>query len=70
MRLYVLGARGLLALDTRTLKPLAGFTADMPIDSVALSADGQRLYAGSSTQRAIMQLDPASGALIRTLGGT
>lgn len=69
-RLYTLGARGLLALDTRTLKPLAGFTTDTPIDSVALSADGQRLYAGSSTQRAILQLDPASGALIRLWGDT
>jgi hypothetical protein len=67
--LYTLAERGLLAIDTRDLTLRARLAGDLPLDSVALSADGARLYVVSAERRQILRLDAASGAELGSVAG-
>ena len=67
--LFALAERGLLAIDTKTLSLRARLAADTPLDSVALSADGARLYAVSAERGVILQLDPSNGATLSEVKG-
>jgi hypothetical protein len=65
--LFALGERGLLAIDTRDLALRGRYLPDMPLSSLALSADGRRLYAVSLEDGTIVQLDSATGRLLGTI---
>jgi outer membrane protein assembly factor BamB len=65
--LFVLGERGLLAVDTRNLASAEHYLPDTALSSLALSADGSRLYAVSLDQGQIVELDPSTGNLLGTI---
>jgi hypothetical protein len=67
--LFALAERGLLAIDTHDLSLRERYLPEMTLSSLALSADGARLYAVSLEQSTIVQLDPASGKLLGTVAG-
>ena len=67
--LFALGARGLLVIDTSDLTLRGRYLPDMMLSSVALSADGARLYTVSAEQSKIIQLDPATGATLAEISG-
>jgi hypothetical protein len=67
--LFVLGERGLLAISTADLKENRRYLPDMALSSVAISADGQRLYATNGEQGRIVLLDLAAGAALAEIGG-
>jgi hypothetical protein len=67
--LFALAERGLVAIDTRDLTLRARLGGEAPLDSLALSADGERLYAVSAERGAILLLDPASGAELGEVAG-
>jgi hypothetical protein len=67
--LFALGERGLLAIDTHDLSLRERYLPDMPLSSLALSADGERLYAVSLEESTIVQLDSATGKLMGTIAG-
>ena len=62
--LFALGARGLLVIDTSDLTLRGRYLPEMMLSSVALSADGARLYTVSAEQSKIIQLDTATGATL------
>lgn len=63
--LYVATSKGIWVLDTTTLAVRATFAAGREVSSVALSRDGQRLYALIPEQKNVVALDAANG---QTLG--
>jgi hypothetical protein len=67
--LFVLGERGLLAIDTRDLTLVEHYLPNTALSSLALSADGNRLYAVNLEEDQIVQLDPATGKLLGTVAG-
>lgn len=67
--LFVIGERGLLAISTADLKEHRRYLPDMALSSVALSADGKRLYATDAGQERIIMLDPATGAPLAQIAG-
>ena len=62
--LYGIGDLGIFAVDTATLKPAGPqLLAKLPLTSLALSADGEQLYATSlDTSTPLVQVDRRSGA--------
>jgi outer membrane protein assembly factor BamB len=62
--LFALGQRGLLAIDTRDLSLRERYLQDTALGSLALSADGARLYAVSLEEGQIVRLDTATGKLL------
>jgi hypothetical protein len=68
--LFALGERGLLAIDTHDLSLRERYLPDTQLNTVALSGDGERLYAVSLEESAIVQLDAATGKLLGTIAGT
>ncbi|HEX9369457.1 MAG TPA: hypothetical protein VF897_00550, partial [Roseiflexaceae bacterium] len=67
--LFALGARGLLVIDTSDLTLRGRYLPDLMLSSVALSADGARLYIVSAEQSKIIQLDTATGATLAEISG-
>jgi hypothetical protein len=61
--LFTVGEQGLLVIDTNSLALRGRYLADWPLDGVALSPDGARLYAASAAQGKIVQLDPVAGTI-------
>lgn len=59
---------GVWAIDTRTLALHAAYLPDQPFASVALSRDGQRLYALEAGTDIIDALDAMSGHLLGSIG--
>ncbi len=68
--LFALSERGLLAIDTRDLSLRERYLPDTPLSTLALSADGERLYAVSLEESTIVQLDASTGKLLGTIAGT
>ncbi|HEY3232648.1 MAG TPA: hypothetical protein VGJ87_25680, partial [Roseiflexaceae bacterium] len=67
--LFALGERGLLVIDTSDLTLRGRYLPDLMLSSVALSADGARLYTVSAEQSKIIQLDAATGATLAEIAG-
>ncbi len=62
--MYVATDRGVWALDTRALRVRATYLSDHAVSGVALSRDGQRLYALQPAQDQVMILDAMSGRIL------
>jgi outer membrane protein assembly factor BamB len=67
--LFAIGEQGLLAIDTKDLSLRDRYLPGWRLDSIALSADGARLYAVSAEQGKIVRIDPASGAPVAEVAG-
>ncbi|MGH2500221.1 MAG: hypothetical protein ACRDF0_09060, partial [Candidatus Limnocylindria bacterium] len=69
-QLYVVGERGLLAVDTAKLSVRATHLPDHAIAAVALSPDGKRLYALGAAGGEIWGIDAVSGGALATITTT
>ncbi|MFL5805105.1 MAG: YncE family protein [Roseiflexaceae bacterium] len=67
--LFAIGERGLLAIGTADLKEYRRYLPDVALSSVALSADGKRLYTTDAGQGRIVVLDLATGAPLAEITG-
>jgi hypothetical protein len=65
--LFVLGERGLLAIDTDDLSLRERYLPDTELGGLALSADGARLYAVGLDAGKILRIDPSTGKLLGTI---
>jgi hypothetical protein len=65
--LFVLGERGLLAIDTHDLSLRERYLPDTKLGGLALSADGARLYAVGLEAGNILRIDPPTGKLLGTI---
>jgi hypothetical protein len=65
--LFVLGERGIFAVNTRDLTVRGQFQSDRSFDSVTISPDGAHLYAVSVEAGKVLALDPASGATTNSI---
>lgn len=61
MRLYAVGATGVLALNAGDLSVRGRYITDRIVDSLALSADGARLYALSRDTGMLWRVDASTG---------
>ena len=66
-RLYVVAEMGIVVVDTATLGLKAQLVPDRAVRSIALSADGRRLYALSLDGTTVWALDAMSGQPLATL---
>jgi len=69
-RLYVVAEAGVVVIDTATLGIKAHLVPDRAVRSIALTADGQRLYALSLDGTKVWALDAMSGQPLATLSVT
>jgi hypothetical protein len=67
--LFAIGDSGLLAIGTADLKEYRRYLPDTALGSVAISADGKRLYATDAGQERIILLDLATGAPLAEIAG-
>ncbi len=67
MRLYAVGAAGVLVVNLGDLSVRGRYLTDRVVDSLALSADGARLYALSRDTGTLWRADATTG---RPLGGS
>jgi hypothetical protein len=67
--LFVLGERGLLAIDTGDLKEYHRYLADTALSSIAIGAGGKRLYVVGAETGKILQIDAATGAPVGEIAG-
>jgi hypothetical protein len=67
--LFVIGDGGLLAVDTGDPKQYRQLLQSRALRGVALSADGERLYAVDGARGTIVQANPASGAIVAEVAG-
>ena len=67
--LFVPGRSGLAAIDTADLSPRGEYLDGLPIESLAFSGDGARLYAMSGEFERIVVVDPHTGSRIGELAG-
>jgi DNA-binding beta-propeller fold protein YncE len=66
-RLYVVAEAGVVVVDTATLGMKAHLVPDRAVRSIALTADGQRLYALSMDGTKVWALDAMSGQPLATI---
>jgi DNA-binding beta-propeller fold protein YncE len=66
-RLYVVAESGIVVIDTATLGMKAHLVSDRAVRSIALSADGGRLYALSLDGTKVWALDAMSGQPLATI---
>src|SRR5712691_3907062 len=66
-RLYVVAEAGVVVIDTATLGMKAHLVPDRAVRSIALTADGQRLYALSMDGTKVWALDAMSGQPFATI---
>lgn len=58
---FALGDNGIYAIDTSTMKVRRQYLTDVPLDSLLLTADGITLFASSSQQNKLFQIDVDTG---------
>lgn len=68
--LFVIAEQGLFAIDTSDFAMRGRYLRDLPLDSIALSPDGARLYTASMERGKLLWLDPATGATVKEITGT
>jgi hypothetical protein len=61
--LYSFADRGVVAIDTATLKVRAHYLDPWQPDTMRLSSDGKWLYVAESSENKLWQIDPATGAV-------
>jgi YVTN family beta-propeller protein len=62
--LFVLDDKGYLAINTNDLSLRGRYLKDWMLDSLAVSPNGARLYAVNAERSKVLQLDPATGAVV------
>ena len=70
--LYVIGDKGLLALNTNDLSLRGRYLPDLVLNGVVMSPDGARLYAVDGTQPdglRLLMVDPRTGAILGQVSG-
>ncbi len=67
--LFIIAEQGLLAVNTADLTLRGRSLADWPLDSIAASPDGARLYAVSAERGKLLLLDAATGRMVKEIGG-
>jgi hypothetical protein len=68
--LYTIADRGVVAIDTATLKVRARYLDPFMPDSMRMSSDGRWLYVAESGQNYLWQIDPTTGAVAQVNGVT
>lgn len=68
--LFVIAEQGFFAIDTSDFVMRGRYLRDLPLDSIALSPDGARLYTASMERGKLLWLDPATGATVKEITGT
>ena len=68
--LYSFGDRGVVAIDTTTLKVRARYLDPFMPESMRLSSDGKWLYVAESGESKLWQIDPITGAVAEIDGVT
>jgi DNA-binding beta-propeller fold protein YncE len=68
--LFSFADRGVVAIDTATLKVRARYLDPWLPDTMRLSSDGKWLYVAESSENKLWQIDPATGAVAEVNGTT
>jgi DNA-binding beta-propeller fold protein YncE len=68
--LYTLADRGVVAIDTTTLKVRARYLESFQPETMRLSSDGKMLYVAESGDSKLWQIDPITGAIAEVKGVT
>jgi hypothetical protein len=68
--LYTFADRGVVAIDTATLKVRARYLDPWLPDTMRMSSDGRWLYVGEGSQNYLWQIDPTTGAVAEVKGVT
>lgn len=68
--LFSFGDRGVVAIDTATLKVRARYLDPWLPDTMRLSSDGKWLYVAESSESKLWQVDPVTGAVAEVKGTT
>lgn len=68
--LYSFADRGVVAIDTTTLKVRTRYLDPWQPDTMRLSSDGKWLYVAESSENKLWQIDPATGAVADIKGVT
>lgn len=66
--LYAFADRGVVAIDTATLKVRARYLDPWQPDSLRMSSDGRWLYVGEGGENHLWQIDPTTGAVAEVTG--
>ncbi len=67
--LFIIAEQGLLAVNTADLTLRGRSLAAWPLDSIAASPDGARLYAVSAEKGKLLLLDAATGRMVKEIAG-
>jgi len=67
--LFIIAEQGLLAVNTADLTVRGRSLAAWPLDSIAASPDGARLYAVSAEKGKLLLLDAATGRMVKEIVG-
>ncbi len=68
--LFSFADRGVIAIDTATLKVRARYLDPWMPDTMRLSSDGKWLYVAESSESKLWQIDPVTGAVAEVNGTT
>jgi sugar lactone lactonase YvrE len=68
--LYTFADRGVVAIDTTTLKVRARYLDPWQPDTMRMSTDGRWLYVGEGSENYLWQIDPTTGAVAEVKGVT
>jgi hypothetical protein len=70
LTLYTFADRGVVAIDTKTLKVRARYLEPFQPDTMRMSSDGQWLYVADASTNNLWQIDPITGAVSEVNGVT
>jgi DNA-binding beta-propeller fold protein YncE len=70
LTLYTFADRGVVAIDTTTLKVRARYLESFQPDTMRMSSDGQWLYVAEASSNNLWQIDPLTGAVSEVNGVT
>jgi len=68
--LFAIAEQGLFVIDTTDFALRGRYLRDLPLDSIALSSDGARLYAASMEKSKVLWLDTTTGTTVKEITGT
>ena len=66
--LYSFADRGVVAIDTTTLKVRSRYLDPWQPDTMRMSSDGQWLYVAESSENKLWQIDPVTGSAVEVKG--
>jgi YVTN family beta-propeller protein len=67
--LFVIGDKGLFAIDADDFTLRGHYLPDWTLDSVGINPDGSRLFVVSAERKTVLALDSATGQMLATIHG-